>query len=196
MRHSHRARFGLFGLVWLVAASAGGAARADAVPPPPSDCPPGAIGETGHNGPYCKPKGCTTDAECTDRLGYDKRPRACVPLAICVEERKESSRSGWSHGTPITRRFAHEACDDDGRCEVGSCEKGNHCAIIADEPPATTAAPTGVPAKGCGGCDAGGADLAAWLAIAAGLALRARTASDARRARPTGSRRWRPETPR
>ena len=182
MRHFPCALFGLFGLVWLVAASAGGAARADSVPPPPSDCPPGAIGETGHNGPYCKPKGCTSDAECTDRLGYDKRPRACVPLAICVEERKESSRSGWSHGTPITRRFAHEACDDDGACKVGSCEKGNHCVVTDDEPPAlpathapptgaTTAGSTGAPAKGCGGCDAGGADLAAWLAIAAGLAI-------------------------
>lgn len=184
MRHS---AWTWIGLAWLVTSYSGGAAHADAVPPPPSDCPPGAIGETGHNGPYCTPKACTTDAECSDRLGYDKRPRTCTPLAICVEARKEPSASGWSHGTPITRRFAHEACGDDGACAVGSCERGHYCVLATDAPPdrsATTAPPTtsaptahspvGAAPKGCGACDAGSADGAAWLAISAALALRLR----------------------
>ncbi len=174
-------------LAWLATSTADGAARADAVPPPPSDCPPGAIGETGHNGPYCTPKACTTDAECTDRRGYDARPRTCAPLAICVETRKEPSASGWSHGTPITRRFAHEVCASDGACPVGSCERGHYCVLATDaapERPATSAPPTastptanspvGVVAKGCGSCGAGGADAVAWFAIAAGLAMRLR----------------------
>ena len=185
-------------LAWLVTFFPGGAARADAVPPPPNDCPPGAIGETGHNGPYCMPKACSTDAECTDRLGYDKRPRTCAPLAICVETRKEPSASGWSHGTPITRRIAHEICSEDGACRAGSCERGNYCALATDAPPerpatapATTStpnAPAGGVSKGCGACDAGGADLAAGAAIAAGVVVgfgRRRTRAACREAHST-----------
>jgi MYXO-CTERM domain-containing protein len=181
MRHSASI---WIGLAWLVASSSGGAARADSVPPPPTDCPPGAIGQTGHNGPFCTPKACASDAECTARTGNDTRARTCAQLAICVETRKEPNASGWSHGTPITRRFAHEACASDGACALGSCERGRFCVLADDAPPerpatsgplATSATgantPAGAVSKGCGACDAGGADGAAWLVIAAGLAV-------------------------
>lgn len=173
--------FGCCGsLVWLVAAISGGAARADAVPPPPTECPPGAIGVTGHNGPYCTPMGCSNDAECGDRMGYDKRARTCADVGVCVEERHESSASGWSHGAPITLRVAHAACADDGRCQVGTCERGKHC-LLAEEPtppspaPQSPAPPT-TGSKACGGCDAGASDAAAWLLFApACLILRRRS---------------------
>ncbi|MFO0747096.1 MAG: hypothetical protein U1F43_15755 [Myxococcota bacterium] len=90
----------------LSLAAVAGAARADAVPPPPADCPAGAIGITGHNGPSCTPMACSEDKDCVDAMGFDKRPRTCQELALCVEERHEKSQSGWSHGTDLTLRVA------------------------------------------------------------------------------------------
>jgi MYXO-CTERM domain-containing protein len=82
------ARAGLFALVFAAPASA----RADAVPPPPSFCPPGTQAVTSHHGPECvkvAPKNCPRGwhgvfggtcslQPCVDDSG-------CQPGEACVE---------------------------------------------------------------------------------------------------------------
>ncbi|HEY8429548.1 MAG TPA: hypothetical protein VIL20_14285 [Sandaracinaceae bacterium] len=53
--------------------------RADAVPPPPDDCPRGSVGRTGHAGTYCEESSCASDADC-------EAGRVCRSVALCVRE--------------------------------------------------------------------------------------------------------------
>lgn len=84
------------------------AASADAVPPPPVQCPPGTVGVTDHGGPRCEkvaptncPNGwfgvvggrcvlhqCTEDAQCS-HVG-----KVCRPATLCFEPRTRSSTCG------------------------------------------------------------------------------------------------------
>jgi hypothetical protein len=143
-------------------------ARADAVISPPKNCPPGAIGDTSHNGPWCRPTSCVDDDDCKKELRWnDKRPRVCVDQALCVEQRSEKSRSGWSHGTPFRRAIAHGECAADASCKIGTCERAKRCVVRvnteaqgnanANQPSGDTRPPTDDGAtpggkRGCGGC--------------------------------------------
>jgi hypothetical protein len=85
-------------LVLSVLVGGAGAARADAVPPPPDDCPSGEVGTTDHSGPRCEkeaptdcPAGwrgvqggscmlapCDTDERCG-------AGQACIEHAVCLQ---------------------------------------------------------------------------------------------------------------
>lgn len=118
------------------------AALADAVPPPPTSCPPGASGQTSHNGEWCAPTTCNADADCAH---YEGGKRVCVAQALCVERREEKSASGWSHGQPFTRELAHASCDPKGAaCALGSCVEAKRC-VSADAKPEPKPEPTPEP---------------------------------------------------
>jgi hypothetical protein len=81
----------------LTAIAAPSSALADAVPPPPTDCPRGEIGVTSHGGPSCvkeAPKDCPTGwrgtlgGTCTlapcDTDANCQEGEACVEHAICL----------------------------------------------------------------------------------------------------------------
>lgn len=83
-------------------------AWADAVPPPPDDCPAGTVGVTGHGGPHCEkeapkncPNGwrgqvggncilwlCSADADC----GGDGK--VCRQMSLCFEPHQRTSTCG------------------------------------------------------------------------------------------------------
>jgi hypothetical protein len=114
-----------------------GGVRADAVPPPPRDCPPGTLGQTDHYGPHCAPADCQTDADC--------QGKSCRAYALCVFDRVFESPRGDTH-----RREAKGACNAGQRCPLDSpCRPGNYCLAgnVAAPPPAT-APPPASPAPG------------------------------------------------
>ena len=134
------------GLATLFAASS---VHADAVMSPPADCPPGAVGATSHNGPWCRPTTCTSDADC---VGVDRRfdgqapARVCREQPLCIETRSEPSHSGWSHGKPFERIFAHGVCPAGTTCTApASCETAKRCVVPATPPEPATPTPEPTP---------------------------------------------------
>lgn len=92
-------------------------AWADAVPPPPEDCPKGTVGTTSHGGPRCEPEppkdcapgyrgvvggtcelaNCTIDAQCEGGL-------RCLAATTCQEFRQlHWTGWGWSAQAPAPR---------------------------------------------------------------------------------------------
>ncbi|MDC0721143.1 hypothetical protein [Nannocystis bainbridge] len=60
-------------------------ARADVIPRPPDDCPPGSEGGAGHCGAHCFALACTSDDECPD--GTTCQPaKACIGIVNCFPE--------------------------------------------------------------------------------------------------------------
>jgi MYXO-CTERM domain-containing protein len=103
-----------FALASLFAASS---AWADAVPPPPDDCPKGMVGTTSHGGPRCEKEpptdcapgyrgavggscelaNCTIDAQCEAGL-------RCLAATTCQEFRElHWTGWNWSAQAPVTR---------------------------------------------------------------------------------------------
>lgn len=95
-------------------------ALADVVPSPPTDCPNGSHGRTGHAGPWCNPTTCTTDADCREE------GTACREAALCVET-EEYRMGGWAGDQRSTREVAHGACGADGQCAEGECRRAKYC---------------------------------------------------------------------
>src|SRR5262245_44352945 len=104
--------------VALGALSLSPGAAADAVMPPPDNCPPGSVGEASHNGPWCRPTTCTTDADCDKLRTYEQPavPRVCREQPLCIESRTEPNRSGWRSREPITRQLALSTCSSGASC--------------------------------------------------------------------------------
>lgn len=94
-------------------------AHADAVPPPPADCPDGSHGRTGHAGPWCNPTTCTTDADCREE------GTSCREAALCVTT-QEYRMGGWAGEQRSTREMAHGPCRD-GQCAEGECRRAKYC---------------------------------------------------------------------
>lgn len=103
-------------------------AHADAVPPEPDDCPEGAVGDTDHGGPHCRPTECTTSSECKDKAGYwgrDKSFTCKADVGLCVKV------VDIVYGK---RPTAMDDCDDDGDCDDGAkCIVTKRC--VEGEPP-------------------------------------------------------------
>ncbi len=137
--------------------------RADAVGPPPPDCPPGSWGQTTHYGPHCAPYSCTTDSQC-------KKDHKCLPHGLCISERTHTHQRGDTHVVEV-----HGSCATGQACPEGSeCRKGSYCMLDrppaqppsakpATGPPTPSGTPSGTPSpgappattppnKGCGGC--------------------------------------------
>jgi hypothetical protein len=83
-------------------------AAADAVPPPPSDCPPGTRGVSNHSGQICAVAECADDRSC----GEDQ---ACGDYPLCVA-RDASPPAGLGRSARVG-----------GRCERGTCPAGFTC---------------------------------------------------------------------
>lgn len=168
-------------LAWTVVSLLPSVARADAIDGPPSDCPPGSIGESSHSGSWCEPSVCERDADCAkrDRSGNGKHRFRCEEAALCVEH----TRSERWRGSGIEERdIARRACAADGTCvRPEQCVTAKRCVLVDDRRSAARegrdegdrergSSPS---ARGCG-CsipgDPRGAAIGVGLAIA-GLAL-------------------------
>ncbi len=135
-------RGGLAGALVLSVMLYAGAAAADAVPPPPTDCVPGSKGDTCHGGPHCRPRICSNDDACASG-------ESCQALRLCIDQIDCGGLGGPSLGDQVTG-----ACDS-GACSQGSCQTVMVCAPASTT--STTGATTGGgPAAGAGGGDDGG----------------------------------------
>jgi hypothetical protein len=95
-------------------------ALADAIGPAPA-CPPGAQGDSSHEGPSCTPARCKTDADC-ERRGLD----SCQNWRVCSAtfDVQYGGRGGYSMGTyPAEYVF-------------GSCSPSEMCTGLEEAPPA------------------------------------------------------------
>lgn len=100
-------RYSWVGVV-LVFLSFASDALADAVPPPPDDCPSGTVGVTSHGGPSCEkvaPTNCPNGwvgitggtcilHECTDDSACSSAGKVCRKSSVCFEPRTRTSTCG------------------------------------------------------------------------------------------------------
>ena len=117
-------RFFACSLVLSAVLASASAARADAVPPPPRNCPDGSVGETGHFGPYCRPLSCANDGECAVYgPGF-----TCQPTSLCIEIVEYTDWNGQTYQVEtVTGTCAPDAscppnakCDDSPKCSTGA----------------------------------------------------------------------------
>ena len=133
--------------VWLVVLFAPSDAGADAVGPPPKNCPAGSEGESCHGGPYCDPLECTDDSKCKDG-------KTCQQVHYCVKQL--DCAGGWGKG-PYYRDEVKGLCEAGSKCSNGSCTALKVC--LAGSVAGDGAGDT--PSRGCS-CDLatrGGAGL-------------------------------------
>jgi hypothetical protein len=140
------------------------AARADVVPPPPTDCPDGTQPWSGHGGPLCVPHDCGGEAgPCQDDAGV------CQSRSYCIEV-VTMSRSGAG-----TYNAVRGLCPTSGSCDAGTCQPVQVCAQPIPSIPdggASDGSTTGVgqpSAKSDSGCGcrfaARGSMRGAWVAM-------------------------------
>lgn len=184
------------------------AVRADAVLPPPEDCPPGSIGQSSHNGPFCSVTTCSTDADCEGKCSWRDRDRGrrlrcedSVPL--CIEQREFSNwRRPQNSQTKNIVPVAVGSCDGSRACASPAvCETTKRC-VFQDRPatpPTRTSGPASAPAGASskdtsgGACSCvivGGVAPAAPLSVAL-LGIGLLWARVARRRRPCHTRSYR-----
>lgn len=128
-------------------------AQADAVGPPPEDCPAGSVPRTDHAGPHCLALDCDSDADCPTDEGYE-----CAARPLCIEHQAGVQGVGEQ---AFERDVAHSFCADDGACDRGACDRGKRCV----RPSLSTHV-----ARGCG-CGVGGPDAPPGLALLTAIAL-------------------------
>jgi len=159
-------------LLWSAAASA------DAIRPPPKDCPAGSVGSSSHCGPECKPLACNSDDDCRDS-------KVCKETSLCIES-GERGRCGKVPASQRTKKYpykaAHGECPDKGDCEKGTCVPAKRCVTAPKaappppkketkaeppEPEPTGATPPTEPSNpsGCRGCQVGDTQGSAWLLL-------------------------------
>jgi len=147
-----------------------GRARADAVPPPPTDCVAGSQGESCHGGAYCTPPtACTTSADCTGG-------EVCQPTALCIGQMTCYGSFVGPEGGPSNDPVQTV----EGLCTAGACsaDGGAACTTmsVCVSPDGTSSSSGGdvVVQNGCS-CEAvgvsGGSIGLAVLAFAVGLGL-------------------------
>jgi MYXO-CTERM domain-containing protein len=154
-------RYALAVAIWLGGLSLSPGARADAVPGPPTNCPPGAVGDTSHNGPWCRPTTCASDDDCVKNASYWEKgiTRVCREQPLCVETREEKSKSGWTWGKPITRDFALGACGSGASCVAPArCETAKRCVVAESDSPGPVGLPSPAGSPGSAG-PAGGKSM-------------------------------------
>ncbi len=135
--------------VLLAASTEPALALADDVPPPPTDCPPGSEGRTGHEGEACVATTCANDGECTGG-------KRCLEQALCV--RVQTGKAG-RHQAAFSRPVASRVCEPGkAACLDGAkCETAKRC---VDPAKRTSAAPATAPATASAIAPATGAPLA------------------------------------
>ncbi len=108
-----------------------GLAYADAVPPPPTGCPNGTVGATGHTGPYCAPASCTFDSDCREGT-------TCREEALCILPLQCGGLRPADAGV-CTVDSVTALCEGAQACASGTCTTSRVCV-------ATSVAPS----TGCG----------------------------------------------
>jgi MYXO-CTERM domain-containing protein len=88
------------------------AAWADAVPPPPSNCPDGTMGQSCHGGIYCQPNTCTKDTDCT-------AGQICEPRSFCISQVPCFNGFDPDAG-PLYEPNAEAACSSAADCDDGA----------------------------------------------------------------------------
>ncbi len=110
-----------------------GAARADAIPPPPA-CPPGSRGMSSHAGECCVPATCQSDADCKDLKGTTCRPwRVCTRVYL----------------VPAGGRRSRDIPPRPQELAVGSCPVEEGCTGDEEPPPPTAGKPSGGGVPSC-----------------------------------------------
>jgi hypothetical protein len=106
-------------------------ARADLVPPPPTDCPPGTRGATNHAGPHCLPVHCSDQRPCP-------KGETCALAALCLVERTYANMTGQRTTTVV------QGLCRNGQCEQGTCRREPVCVSRpwASAAPSSRAAPS------------------------------------------------------
>jgi hypothetical protein len=121
-------------LVTLVASSlvlVPGLARADALEPPPTDCPEGSVGRTTQRGAFCGLARCEGTCPSAGNGGA----LVCSPSAIAVCVANESYPAETVQWGPRVRELAAESrevvvgpCASDGSCAAGlTCVRTRAC---------------------------------------------------------------------
>lgn len=176
---------GRFPVVMIAAIALGAAspARADRVPSPPEDCPPGSRGHSSHTGRWCASQPCADDSACGHGL-------SCRPSALCIEDQPFVPHSRrpppGEDPTPQTRAVAVAPCGADGSCPgEARCVRAERCvpgpAEPTPPPPSKTPSPAPASSSAASDADGGGCAVArpgsgggGWLALALALCLAAR----------------------
>lgn len=145
----------VFGVMFVTALFASSHARADAVGPPPANCPHGAAGRSSHSGQWCEPTACTGRDSCTSE-------QTCEAQGLCVASETYTEGGRLADDQPrvqLGRQIAVSACNAGDTCDDGSpCVVTNRCvrASLADAFQLKNAgcgcAPTGRAASGAGAC--------------------------------------------
>ncbi len=86
-------------------------AHADAVMPPPEECPDGTTPATGHCGPHCEPIACESTADCA--------AGTCTSVAVCVETLVCAGQV-----EPDADLSQYERPSVLGPCEADACAQG------------------------------------------------------------------------
>lgn len=148
---------GALALGLLLSASGATRARADALSPPPTDCPAGTVGRSARSGGYCAPtrcgqpgQECPTEPHCPVQSWPCPRPEPwrCedTPRGLCVQTSVTSgSRPGpdgpvpWSQEITQSRGacIRHSDCPEGARCEVA--RRCVHDAVAEETAPSAPA---------------------------------------------------------
>jgi hypothetical protein len=92
---------------------------ADVAPPPPTSCPEGSVGATGHCMPYCEALTCQTDGDC-------KGGAVCREIAACVG----SVICGGKFGPGVDAMAYARPTIEDTCLADATCAKGKPCQQI------------------------------------------------------------------
>ena len=147
------------------------AAFADAIGPPPEECPPGSVGQSSHEGQWCEPATCILDTSC------DKGAKCRPGVGLCVTH--EVVPCGGLYPVemePCTTTIdeAHRPCASDADCGQGTCEVARRC-VAGWNPLAKLNPPGSGSKKGCGcGRDSAPGGFGAALLLGLLLLLRLR----------------------
>lgn len=148
---------------FLVAAST----RADALAPPPTNCPEGSYGTTSRRGEHCELGACGD--ECRSTFGNEPLVCSAVEIALCVETTSYPAADVQQGPRVVslpaeTWNVVHGPCAADGSCARGRCVRERACV-----PPGSSAARGGLCAASPGASTTVSAEWLAMLAAAAWL---------------------------
>jgi hypothetical protein len=96
-------------------------ARADAIGPPPEDCPSGSKGTSSHAGNWCAPLPCT-DGVCGEGT-------TCETTGLCILREENRPCGGRPGPEPCTFTYqeAFGPCATDADCTRGTCVTDDYC---------------------------------------------------------------------